>query len=331
MKQQQENDIQPMQKREPEIDLGEILVFIYRRFNAMLRRLGIVFGIVAAYLLRKSLWLALFIAVGVVAGILLDRYIPKVYRSEAIVRSNNLAINIVVDNIEKLNNLCKIKNTQELSTQLNISDLEAEKICRLSASYGLLTRSDYFRNSEQPMYYVREYEWDDTTMIASKFVKIEVDVLDENIYAKLMPGLLHFISNNSFGHRVNTLRVDQLKSQIAYTEKEIATLQQIQTTNTSKNNTSVQLGLSGVIQKSEQVQLHETINKLYHSKIELEREYMLFTQPATVISDFSKAYTPTVSLYSYIVRATLIIIALGLAALLLWDRNRKERRRLQKK
>ncbi|MDR3366787.1 MAG: hypothetical protein LBO71_07470 [Prevotellaceae bacterium] len=274
--------------------------------------------------------MALFIVVGVVAGFIIDRYAPKVYRSEAIIRSNNLSINIVVGQIEKLNNLCKIKNYHELSSQLNISELEAEKISSIQVYYGLLTRNDLLRHSEQPMHYVRKYSWDDTSLIASKFAKIVVEVLDENVYADLTPGLLHFISNNTFGHRLNTLRVEQLKSQIAYTEKEIATLQQIQSTSTSKNNASVQLELSGALQKSEQVQLHETINSLYQLKIELEREYMLFTQPTTVISDFSKAYTPTVGLYDHIGRAVLAIAVLGFAALLLWD-NRKKRLHLQQK
>ncbi|MDR2815017.1 MAG: hypothetical protein LBB79_10255 [Prevotellaceae bacterium] len=274
--------------------------------------------------------MALFVAIGAVAGVIKDKHTPKIYRSEAIIRSNNLAINIVVGNLEKLNNLCELKNYHELSSLLNISEADAEKISSISAYYGLLTYASYLRDNEQPAHYAKKYVWDDTAIIVSKFVKIVVEVFDESVYASLTPGLLHFISNNTFGHKVNLLRVEQLKSQIAYVEREIATLSQIQTNCASKPNASVQLELSGTLQKSEQVQLHEATNKLYTLKAELEREHTLFTQPATVIADFSKTYRPVVGLLGHIAVASGVTVVLGLVALLLWD-NRKKRRRLRKK
>lgn len=325
-----QQDIQSKHKNE--VDLLEILFIVYRKIILLLRYFFASIGVVIIYLLRKSLWLALFVAVGIVAGVVLDRRIPKVYRSEAIVRSNNLAITIVVDNIKKLNNLCNLKNYQELSQQLDISEADAGKISGISAEYGLFTYKDYLRNVEQPLYYARKYAWDDTTMIVSKFVKITVKVFDESVYATLMQGLNSFIGNNVFGYKVNELRVEQLESQIAYAEHEIAMLQQIQATYTSRNsNASVQLELNGALQKSEQVQLHETINRLYQQKISLEREYTLFTQPTTVVSDFSKTYQPTVGLFQRIVRATLVSALLGFAVLLLWETRKKSAIAGQKK
>lgn len=280
-------------------------------------------GAIAIYLLRKLLWVALFVAIGIAAGVLLDKQAPKVYCSEAIVRSNNLAIPVVVDNISKLNNLCRQRNYRELALQLNISELDAEKISTLSAQYGLFTSNDRLNHSEQPLYYAEKYAWNDTTLTASKFVRIVVEVFDEDIYPTLMQGLLTFISNNAFGYKMNLLRVEQLKEQIAYVEKEIATLQQVQATYTASSNTpTVQLDLNGALQKSEQVQLHEAIDRLYYSKISLEREYTLFTQPATVVSDFSKTYRPTVSLLKRTTATSAVTVALGLMALLLWE-NRK--------
>ncbi|MDR3188968.1 MAG: hypothetical protein LBT94_07285 [Prevotellaceae bacterium] len=325
----QKNNIKSTQRAENEIDLLEVLVLIYRRLAALFRWLGAALGAGATYLLRKSLWLALFIALGVVVGVVMDRRIPKIYRSEAIIRSNNLETNIVADHIEKLNNLCRLKGYHELSIQLNISEHEAEKIHSLSAYYGLLTHTDLLRGNVQPLHYAKKYEWDDTSIVVSRFVKVMVKVLDEDVYVNLTPGLLHFISNNTFGYKMNTLRVEQLKSQIAYTEQEISTLQQIQAAYTSKSSSTVQLELSSTLRKSEQVQLHETINKLYASKKELEREYTLFTQPATVITDFSKTYRPTVGLYMNIAKASIAIIIVGLIALLLWE-NRKKQRSLPK-
>ena len=103
----------------------------------------------------------------------------------------------------------------------------------------------------------------------------------------------------------------------------MATLQQVQATYTASSNTpTVQLDLNGALQKSEQVQLHEAIDRLYYSKISLEREYTLFTQPATVVSDFSKTYRPTVSLLKRTTATSAVTVALGLMALLLWE-NRK--------
>jgi LysM repeat protein len=324
-----QQDIQSTNKNE--IDLLEILRFIYRKTKVFFRCIATVLGATAIYLLRNSLWIVLFAALGVAASIIMDKRTPKVYRAEAIIRSNNLAITIVADNIGKLNNLCTLRNYRELSRLLNISELDAEKIHSLSTRYGLITYKEQLHVSEQPMYYAKKYKWNDTTLRVSKFVKIIVEVSDENVYATLTPGLLHFIGNNSFGQMVNTLRVEQLKSQIAYTEHEISTLQQIQATYISKgSNASVQLELNGALQKSEQVQLHETINRLYQLKIEFEREYTLFTQPATIVSDFSKTYRPTVGLLKRSVVTSSAAVLLGLVALLLWDTRKKMRRRRQR-
>jgi hypothetical protein len=320
-----EQQVSKQTSEKEEIDLLKIGKFFYKKFASLLKHIGTFFKVIFIFLLRKSLWLLLFIAAGLVVGTIRYKSMPKIYRSEIIVRSNNLPINLLVEDIAKLNTLCVLQDYNELSALLNISELDAAKIQRLTPLYGLYLPNRVIQNADgQPMYYTKKFAWRDTLMIASSYLKVQADVLDENVYANLTQGLLYFLTNsNAYGHKVNTVRMEQLKSRIEYVEHEIGTLQQIQATQTEKVNATLQLELTGSLQKSEPIQLHEAINDMYNTKINMEREVALFPQPITLIADFSKSYRPVHSSIFYMLWDAAAIAAIGFIALLLWD-NRKQ-------
>jgi hypothetical protein len=303
-----------------EIDLLKIGKIFHQKIVYLLKHTGTFFKVIFIFLLRKSLWLLLFIAAGLVVGIIRYGSTPKIYRSEITVRSNNLPINLLAEGIAKLNILCALQDYNELSALLNISEFDAAKIQRLTPLYGLYLPNRSTQNTDIPTYYAKKFTWRDTLRTASSYFKVRVDVLDENVYANLTQGLLYFLTNsNAYGHKINTVRTEQLKSRIEYVEHEISTLQQIQATQTAKTNTSLQLELTGSLQKSEPIQLHEAINNLYNEKINMEREVALFPQPITLIADFSKSYRPIHGLMFYMLWDAAAFAAIGLIALLLWN------------
>jgi hypothetical protein len=318
---QQENNMQPVKR--DEIDLLELITSFFRGLKSSLRYMGTIFGITAIYLLRKSLWLLLFVAIGAGVGAIYYNRTTKVYRSEAIIRSNNLASNIIVASIEKLNNLFLVGNHQELSRLFDMSEVETAKICHLSTYYGLLPKRSI--NIDQPVCYASDNLRDTAAgLMPSKYLKIVAEVLDEDIYPKLMSGLLSFINSSAFSNELNVLRVEQLKTQIAYTEKGIAALLYLQATPPSQNVAApIRLELNSSTKKSEVVQLQDAINELYEKKIELERELTLFMNPTTVISDFSKVYRPVNSLRTYVLLGAAATFVFGLIVLLLLDNRKK--------
>jgi hypothetical protein len=55
----------------------------------------------------------------------------------------------------------------------------------------------------------------------------------------------------------------------------------------------------------------------------MEREITLFSQPATLVADFSKTYCPINGLMFYSLWTTAFTVVIGLIALLLWDRHKQ--------
>jgi hypothetical protein len=319
-----EQQVSKQTSKNEEIDLLKIGEFFYQKFASLLKHIGAFFKVILIFLLRKSLWLLLFIAIGLAVGAMRYESMPKIYRSEITVRSNNILINLFVESIAKLNTLCALQNYNELSELLNISELDAAKIKRLTPLYGLYLPNRGTQNIDQPMYYTKKFTWRDTLLIVSNYFKVRVDVLDENVYTNLTQGLLYFFTNNNiYGHKINKVRMEQLKSRIEHAEHEISTLQQIQANQTAKANTSLQLELTGSLQKSEPIQLHEAINNLYNEKINMEREAALFPEPITLIADFNKSYRPIHGLIFYMLWDAVATAAIGLIAVLLWDTRKQ--------
>ncbi|MDR1341947.1 MAG: hypothetical protein LBK18_01680 [Prevotellaceae bacterium] len=277
------------------------------------------------------MYLLLFVIGGAVVGVTVYKFLPhsKVYRSEAVIRSNNLASSIIVDNIKKLNGAFLEKDRQDLSSLLNISESDAKKISRLTLYYGIApTGAADNSGLGLPAYYVRSNLIDTISNTVSKYIKIVADVLDEDVYAKLTPGLLYFLNNSAFGQELNVIRVEMLKAQIAHADQGIATLLQqqalvISTQNNKSNSLPLQLELSNSPQKSEVIQLQEAIDGLHGRKMNLEQELALFAQPIVVIADFNKTYRFASNLSVYMLVCSAIVSVLGLAALALWESRKK--------
>ncbi|MDR1022972.1 MAG: hypothetical protein LBL94_06870 [Prevotellaceae bacterium] len=326
-----EQQVNTQTPKENEIDLLDITIRLYRKFKSLLRGIASILKAILIFMIRKSLYLSLFVIGGVVVGVAAYKFLPqsKVYRSEAIIRSNNLASSIVVDNLKKLNGAFIEKDRKDLSSLLNISESDAKKISRLRLYYGVWPNGSFGDNGlGLPAYYVRSNLIDTISSSVSKYIKIEADVFDEDVYAKLLPGLLYFINNSTFGQELNVIRVEMLKTQIAHAEQGMAALLQqqalvISTQNNKSNHLPLQLELSSSPQKSEVIQLQEAIDELHGRKIGLEQELALFAQPVVVITDFSKTYRFAHKLYIYMLVCSVVVSAFGLSTLALWEVRKK--------
>ncbi|MDR1341948.1 MAG: hypothetical protein LBK18_01685 [Prevotellaceae bacterium] len=278
-------------------------------------------------MLRRFALLSLLAIAGAATGAALYKFLPQFYRSEAIIRSNNLASNIVVGNIERLEALFLGQNSQELSRLLNMSESEATKIRRLTPYYGIMPHGQNADGLNVPAYYICSNLIDTISDGISKYIKIVADVTDEDIYPKLMQGLLYFINSSYFCKELNIVRVDLLKAQVAHAERGIITLQQQQAAFTKQGSSMpslpLQLELNKTPQKGELIQLQEAIDGLYSKKVNLEQELALFAQPAVIVTDFSKTYRFVHGLHTYMVAGAAAAFALGLAALALKENRKK--------
>ncbi|MDR1417329.1 MAG: hypothetical protein LBJ57_07935 [Prevotellaceae bacterium] len=313
--------------KKDEIDALEIIILLYRKFKSL--ALGIIFILKAILIfsLRKVPHLSLCVMVGAIVGIAFYLLAPKIYRSEAIIRSNDLASSIVVDNIKKLSSSFRGEDKQDLSRLLNISESDTKKLHSLKVFYGLVSSTAGGNDLGLPAFYVNTDKIDTVSNVITKYIKIVADVLDEDVYPKLMPGLLHFLNSNAFGKELNTVRVELLKSQIAHVDRGIEILLQQQAvlaTQKEKNNniSSLPFQLELNSQKNEVIQLQESIDGLHSRKMALEQELGIFSQPIIVVTDFSKSYTLAKKLSIYMILGAAAAFTLGLIVLALRE-NRK--------
>jgi hypothetical protein len=270
------------------------------------------------YLIRKSLWLALFVVLGAGVAWFFCKSSPKFFSSSAIVSSNSMETTLVVDKLKTLNFLFGTKQYEVLTSILHISESDVAQIKSLSGYYGVVRRG-----GEMPVFYVEKFDPRDTSLhISPNYFKVTAHVYNEDVYPALSSALVSYLGSSSFGQQANALRDEQIKEKIANTDREIAAMQQAMISHNSANKAAFPI-VTNEKQKSELVQMQEALTLLYERKNELARQNTLFTAPTTVVADFSKTYVPANRSRFYIFTGAGLAFALGLIGLLLWDNRKK--------
>ncbi len=319
------NQPNPNDQSNKEVDLLEIMQYCFRAIKAFF--IWLWDGLIACliYLIRKFLWLALICLAGMALAVVLYTNAPKYYASSAIISSNSMESSIVISKLENINYLLNHKNYGELTALLGISESDAANIKSLTGYYGVMHRMGGSGMNNLPVHYIKEFDWQDTSLeISSNYFMVKALVYNEEVYPALSQGLLRYVGNNAFGLQANTLREEQIKSQIDNTKREIEAVQQaIQSYGLNNKPITIPM-IGGEKQKSELVQMQEMLSRLYQHQQALERSNALFLAPATMLSDFSKTYRVANGLIkNYVAPALVASFVLGLAGLLLWDNRKK--------
>jgi hypothetical protein len=301
-----------------EVDLLDILRLVCKGIATLATKVwnALIFGII--YLIRKSLWLTLFVAIGLAVAIVPSINAPKYYASSAIVSSNSLDCWLVIDNLATINKLLALKNYAAVASILNISEADAAQLKSLVGHYGVV----FGKSSSLPVHYVAKHDWRDTSLsISRNFFKIKVLVYNEAVYPALTNALLGYIGGSAFGRQSAALQAEQVKGQLVNINRDIAAMQQAIASHNS-NHQNMASPLADKARKSEPAQMQEALSNLYAQKSELERQSALFTSSATFVEDFSKSYMPANRIRYYAAAVAAISFVLGVVGLVVWD-NRK--------
>lgn len=311
---QQNSTNQPQQ----EVDLLVLANMFFKWLKSVCCSVWNAFVSSLIYLIRKSPWLALFVIVGAGIALIFCKATPKFYASSAIVSSNSTATTLVIDKLKTLNFLFSSKQYGQLASILSLSESEAAQVKSLKGYYGVI-----HKGNTQPAYYVENFNSRDTTLrISPNYFKVIAQVYNEDIYPALSKAIVNYAGNSSFGQQANALREELVKEKIANTDREIAALQQAMASH-SATNKSIAFPVVNETKKSELVQMQEALTLLYERKSELTRQSTLFTDPTTVVADFSKTYVPANRNRFYVATSAALAFALGLIGLLLWDNRKK--------
>lgn len=304
-----------------EVDLIEVIRLICNGSVKLLAKVWSALVSCIIYLIRKSLWLALFVVIGGLIAIIPSLNAPRYYASSAIVSSNNTESSIIVNQLANIDKLLGARNYAAVAAVLNISETDAAQLKSLVGYYGVVTRKN--GAGSLPVHYVAKYDWQDTSLsISRNFLKINASVYSEDIYPVLTDALLGYIGSGAFGQQSNLLRAEQIKKLLVNVDKDIDAMQQAMASYNGENH-GIIFPAAGESQKSELTQMQEALSKLYAQKSELERQSALFTTSATFVDGFSKTYTPANRIRHYVAAAVIISFILGVIGLVTWDNRKK--------
>ncbi len=307
--------------QDSEVDILDIMRFCGRWIIKIALAIWNAFIDCIIYLIRKSPWLTAFVIIGVAISVTLYKTTPRTYESSAIVSSNNPGVSLVINRLENLNYLFAQQRYADVAALLSMDESNVKKIKSLTGYYGIVHGSDVGTNN-LPAYYVKQYDVKDTSLrISQNYFRVKVLVYNEDVYPILAEGLLTYIANNSFALQANILRNEQVKDELANVDCDIANMQQVMAS--YKGDRVVMPSAGGSSQKSEIMQMQETLSRLYAHKNTLERQNILFTTPATIITDFSQTYRAVNTLLSYAIPAAIASFTIGLLLLVVWDNRKK--------
>ena len=207
-----EKDLKPQQNSD-EIDLGQLFKVIGNMFERLFGFIGNIlkklFWIILLVLIgarKHFLKIALLLAIGYVAGFLIDRSKVPVYGANLIVEPNYGSARQLYNNINYYNALVEDKDTMQLSRVFNIKPSDAAKL------KGFFIQPDDNENSRLQSYSrilknldstaIKYFDYDsykeNTQPTEFAYHIIGVASLDKSIYPSLQPSIINSIENNKY-------------------------------------------------------------------------------------------------------------------------------------
>jgi len=273
-------------KQNEEIDLLEL----FQRMGKSIRK-GINWVINLAYqffllILRKSIWIGVFMLIGVAVGIIMFVITKRFYTSEMVAKSNATENTIVINAINQLNDLCRTGNVEILARYLETSVSEVSKVKSIEAFYGIDINKD---GNVDYIDYQNNFDPQDTNKHrVADILYIRLGVYDETVFASIRDGVKKYIWKNPFIAENNTVRKQQAIDMINSYNLEIKKLDSLQKSYYfSQLTQKAGSGQMMFLNEKEVKLFHRDMIALVSEKQNLEKTLLVDPDPITVVQDFT--------------------------------------------
>ncbi len=301
----------------PEINLVGLTRNFFNALGSFIKTIGRFFLKSAVFIASKILWVLLFVVVGVVFSLVLNRTAEKSFSSELILASNTLKTADLITSINSLHEYCIENKTDEMASLLGISVEDASEIIDIEA-FWIIDRA----NDEIPDFidYKNNHDVYDTTNVRMQTrIAIRAIARSTNEYENIKNGIFDMVNSDPFIVNFNNKRVQLLDEILEAMSGEIANLDSLQQVEYFVQNRTI------ASEKGQLVFLEDKPTQLYHNEIlslyrqnqKYKTERELYSDPITLIKDFNRTTNADNDYISYAVKWISISLLIGLLILVI--------------
>jgi len=310
---------QNMGKPNDEIDIFEFSIRIWKAFINFLIGVRDFFISIIIFLIRKSLWIILFAGAGLMLGKLFYGVSKPVYSSSLEGNTGGLDNTVVIDHVNKLNQLSG--KPALLAGYLNISEEQAKAINSVKAYYGIDINKD-----EKPDFvdFKETYNPKDTNQIrVPSYIYLKVTVYDETILPILRKSVLQYINNSPYLQELFKISRRHKAEMIQEITTEIAKIDSLQRSRFRKGINAETLQMFYLNNEPGLQLFHYDVLNLYARKQALERELEISDEIITVVQDFMPLSQEVTSASEYMLIFSGSMAVVGIFCALLWQYRKR--------
>jgi hypothetical protein len=292
--------------KDSEIDLLDLLSLAWKGLSRATR-------VASIFLIWKSLWLISFVLLGGCVAFLFFKTSERQYTSTMMAQANVLTNNYVIDYV---NQLGEIKNPLVRARVLNISIFDSKHVAGLHAFYGIDTNNDGipdYINTKTTS------KIDTSLRRVPNIFYVQVTVSEESIFSSISGRIIETLKSNPHLVERNRVRIEQLRERIAELEGQYQLLDSLERYEYF-NSERLMLKSTGqmlVLNEKARQLYHDPLLSIRNSILSLQQELALYSEPITIIQDFSALSIADNPFTYYVIRCVLIFLVLGIIFLLI--------------
>lgn len=273
------------------------------------------------FAVKKYKILLIFFALGLSYGIYKVSTGENYFSSNMLIRSNAISSFELKEKLDEFNNYFNQSNefsNEILRNELNMDSVELSNVLGITSYYGIDLNEndiiDYYDTDES-------HNAADTINIRNdKYLLVKVDINNPQVLQKFQKGLLRHLNELPLLTRINNQRLANVGALIESYDLEMLYLDSLQRTTYFEENKA------SITMERNQIMLGESKKNLVHGykfniserKEEIINEYTVFTEPITVINDFSLAVKQESSSIVTILKDIIIFLFMGYLVIVGW-------------
>ncbi len=267
-----------------------------------------------------------FTFAGFVAGTIIYYVSDKEYSSEMVASSNSLRNDEMINYINKLDELCKTENYTGLGKYLDMDSLNASKIKYIKALWAFDRNRD---NLPDYVDYSGRYDIRANDTIQRRLwdrFYVRAVVTDDDIFNRMKDGLYKYIYSNQYVQETNNIRKKQQAEMIKEIDNEIKKLDSLQKYEYfNQNRIMPQVGANQMVLFTEKDRrlYHKDIFTLVEQRQDLETKLTVRKDPITIIQDFTPMNKVENTIFTYLLKFSIIGFLLGSLIIFIWLYGRK--------
>jgi len=313
-----------------EIDLLDLTKRISRStgkmFSSLFNFFKNIFLQIFIFIIRKFVYLLIFFVAGAIIGGIISWREKPYYETNLIMRSNLVSNVEMINYINRIHTICNGGNIIGLSQSLNLDTAIVKSIKDLQAFWMIDINNDGIGDYlDEKKEFIDPY---DTTRSKRRLwneFSVRLKVYDNSIIEEVQHGLELYINSNDYFIKLSEVKKARLNNLISKTDNEIFILDSLKRFEYFTKEKIPEITFEKFLiqsgEKQEARLLHGSVLDLFGNKQSLEQELELRIDPITILEDFPPIQTSVNSLIKYIVKFSLISLAIGFIILILIDQR----------